>query len=206
MHKSMVRPAFVQPEDLLDKLYKAWISHKIEELPLEEQRILERMEYADGKLRDGGTGSLYRNLVEDMVEKFKDQGLSKRTLENDIARAKRFFLSVRPREEKEYARGKSIEWLERLIWKAEAAEDFRAAALLMKELDEIQNFKKEDPNRPDYDKYERKPILVLSKATDIGLLEVDETELDKLRGSKAAFLSSADIEEIDFEEEDPDGI
>ena len=208
MSKSVLRTSFVQPEDLLDRLFKAWISHKIDRLPQDEQRILERMEYADDKIREGGAGALYRNLVEDMLEKFKAQGLSKRTIENDIARAKKFFASARPREEKEYARGKYIEWLERSYTKAEEAGEFKALAPLMREMKEIQNLHKEDPNRPDYEKWERKPILVLNDATALGVPAIDnlEQELAKLRGSKAAFLEDADIEDVEFEEEDPDGI
>lgn len=208
MAKSLIRPSFIQPEDLLDRLFKAWISHKIDELPNDEQRILERMEYADSKIKEGGVNALYCNLVNDMLEYFKDQKLSKRTIENDIARAKKFFASARPREEKEYARGKYIEWLERSYVKAEAAGEFKALAPMMRELKEIQNLHKEDPNRPDYEKYERKPILVMNDPTKLGLPVIDnlEEELAKLRGSKAAYLDDPDIDDVDFEEGDKDGI
>jgi len=206
MAKSLIRASFIQPEDLLDRLFKAWVAHKIEELPQDEQLILERMEYADAKIKEGGVNALYRNLIEDMLEYFKDQNLTKRTIENDIARAKKFFASARPKEEKEYARGKYIEWLERSYVLAEAAGEFKALAPMMRELKEIQNLHKEDPNRPDYEKYERKPILVMNDPTKLGLPEIEnlEEELAKLRGSKAAYLE--DAEEVDFEEGDDDGV
>ncbi|MGN8055647.1 hypothetical protein ACTJKN_05190 [Pedobacter sp. 22163] len=203
-----IRSSFVQPEDLLDRIYKAWLAHAIDKLPEVEQKVLERMEYADRKLTKGGVGSMYFNLLDDMEQYFKEHGVSRRTLENDISRAKKFFLSARPREDKEYARGKSIQWLERLIWKAEEECDFRAAALLMKELDEIQGFKREDPNLPDYEKFEIQPILVISDPTQLGVPQIEnlEEELAKLRGSRAQFLSQLDMEDAQLEEEeDSDG-
>jgi hypothetical protein len=95
----------------------------------------------------------------------------------------------RPREEKKYARGKYIEWLERSYVAAEAAEDFRSLGPIMREIKEVSNLHKEDPNRPDYEKWECPPILVTSSAVDVGLPVIDnlEEELAKLRGSKACF-------------------
>jgi len=207
-NRPAIRPAFVQPEDLLDRIYKAWLAHRIEDLPLDEQKVLERMEYADAKLCEGGVGSQYRNLLNDMEEKFKEHQITRRTLENDIARAKKFFLSARPREDKEYARGKTIQWLERLIWKAEEELDFKAAAVLIRELNEIQNFKKDDPNLPDYLKVNRQPILVLSDPVALGIPAIEnmDEELRKLRGSQIDFLNQQDIEEAELDEEGDDGI
>lgn len=206
MSKTLLRPSFIQPEDLLDKLYKAYLADKIEELPEQEQKVLERMEYADAKLREGGSVSRYSNLVNDMLHFFKGHNVTRRTIENDIARAKRFFLSARPREEKEYGRGKHIEWLERVIVEAREAGEFRALPGLFRELKDYQGYMKEDPNRPDYENFERKPILVITDPKQIGVPEIEnlEEELAKLRGSKKDYMSAFGAEDVEFEEEQLD--
>lgn len=180
MSGGVVRAKDIIIEDCLDRIYKAWISHKIDDMSMEDQWLLERMEYAEGKLKEGGEGSRFRNLVEDMYEYFRHHDVQKpvtrRTIENDIARAKRFFVIARPREEKEFARGKSIEWLERLIWKAEEAGDFRAAAAFIKELDDIQAFKKEDIERPDYSVLQPPPMMLIIDPSAIGVPVIDDLE------------------------------
>lgn len=106
MSRGMIRAKDIQPDDVLDRIFKAWIRHKVdEELSLQDRWILERMEYIDARLSEGGTRAIFSNLVEDVYENFKAHNITKRTIETDIARTKRFFLVVRPRDDKEYAKG-----------------------------------------------------------------------------------------------------
>ena len=205
MSRGLIRSKDIIVDDVLDKLYKAWIAHKLDDLELQDRWLLERMEYADAKLREGGEMSRYGNLVKDIQQKYKHHapgnalGLSTRTIESDIARAKRFFLSVRPREDKEYARGKSIEWLERLIWKAETAGEFKAAAAFIKELDEIQGFKKDDIDLPDYEAVQPAPVMIVTDLTQLDIPVIDdlENELRLLNLPKAVYRNTQSIEEAD---------
>lgn len=200
-----MRASQIHPEELLDRIFKAWITDKIEELPPAEQKILERMEYADKKIRHGGKGSMYRNLLADMTQKFKEHEVTSRTLENDIQRAKRFFLSAYTREDKEYARGVHIEWLKRFIWKAEALDDFRSVAALMKEKSDVEALKTQDVILPDYSKLHRQPILVITNATELGVPEIEnlEEELAKLRKPKTGLkFDSEEIEDAEIVKDD----
>lgn len=174
--KSLIRGKDIQPDDALDRIFKAWVSDKIEDLDLQDKWLLERMEYADAIMREGGERSRYNNLVAEMQAYFKHMALTKRTFENDIARAKRFFLATRPREDKEYARGVHIEWLNRLIWKAEDASDFRAAAALMKEKGDVEAFKKVELELPDLNAVQPPPVIITMNPQDIGLPEIENLE------------------------------
>jgi hypothetical protein len=77
----------------------------------------------------------------------------------------------------------------------------------MKEYNEIQGLKKDDPNLPEYDKVGIQHIFVTGKPTDMGVPEIAnfEKEMALLRGSKADFLSQLDIEEAELDSEDEDG-
>jgi hypothetical protein len=174
--KSLIRGKDIQPDDALDRIFKAWVTDKTHELTLQDTWLLERMEYADAIMREGGERSRYTMMVNEMMAFFKHQNLTKRTIENDIARAKRFFLATRPREDKEYARGIHLEWLHRLIWKAEDAGDFRAAAALMKEKGEIEAFKKVEMDLPDMNAIQPPPVLITMNPQDIDLPVIENLE------------------------------
>lgn len=191
----------IQPEDLLDRLFKAHLADKIDCLPSDEQKILKRMEYADELIRSGGKFMSYKNLVKQMAVKFKADEVTKRTLENDIARAKRFFLSRYKREDKEYARGVRVEWLDRLAAKAEKAGDFKASVAAIKEGNEVLSLKKDDPNLPNYEDLQPPPILIVSNPADIGVPVIDnlEEEIRILNLPKASAMKYAD-EDIEHED------
>lgn len=201
--KSVIRTSKIRPEDLLDRLYKAWATNKIKDLPQDEQDILERMEFADDLIRSGGRYMFYKNVLTDMQAKFPD--VCKRTVENDIQRAKRFFLSKWKRDDKEYARGIRVEWLNRIAAKAEEDGEYIAAIAAIKEGNELLALKQDDPDLPAYDQVERQPILVMNDATKMGLPAIDPRELEKLRMSKALYLDAEDVEvEEDEQEADDD--
>lgn len=201
--KSNLRASFIQPEDELDRIYKAWLADKLDDLSLRDKWLLERMEYANKLLREGGKRSMYKNMVKDMLQYFKHHDVTSRTIDNDIARAKRFFLVAQPREDKEFAKGVHIEWLKRFIWKAEKKGDMKAVAMLMREKAEVEALKKDDIELPDYDKLQRQPILIITDLADINMPVIPnlEEELKKLRMSKSEYLK-ANSEDIDYEEVD----
>jgi hypothetical protein len=178
----LIRAKDIIVDDVLDKIYKAYIGHKTETLVLQDQWLLERMEYADAKIREGGEASRPKNLIPEMQQYFKHHAigdanaLSTRTIENDIARAKRFFLSARPREDKEYAKGKYIEWGEKMLAKYERENDNIAWNILYNTLCKVQGFDKEDIERPDYAAIQPAPIFVVSDPADIGVPVIDDLE------------------------------
>ena len=200
--KTMVRASMVQPEDLEDRLYKAYISNKLDTLPDVERKVLERMEYADDLIRSGGKYMVYKNVVNEMISHFLDHEIVKRTIENDIARAKRFFLSNYKKEDKEYARGVRIEWLNKIAEEAREDGDFRSAVAAIKEGNDCLGLKKEDIDLPDYTKIERQPILIISDPALIKLPMIEnlEEELRKLRSAKSSFMKDA-VEDVEFTEE-----
>lgn len=195
----LMRAKNVQADDVLDRIFKAWLAHKLEDMPLQEIWLLERMEYADALIREGGARSIYKNMVEDMRQKFKHMEVTRRTIENDIARAKRFFLSARPRDEKEYARGKYIEWGEKMMWEAHEGGDSKAAAAFFKELGTIQEFKKEDIERPEYESVQPPPMMIIMDPAAIGVPVIDnlEEEIRILTKPKGVNRNTDNIDEAD---------
>jgi hypothetical protein len=176
MSRGMIRAKDVIVDDVLDRIFKAWLAHKIEDLSLQDRWILERMEYIDACLKEGGVRSIYKNLVEDVYQAFACHDITRRTIETDIARTKKFFLTTRPREDKDYARGKYIEWGQRKLWKLDAEGDNLGYIMLYKELSKLEGFHKEDIERPDYDSVQPPPIMVVVNPADIGVPLIDNLD------------------------------
>jgi hypothetical protein len=171
-----------QRDDALDRIYKAWLAHRIEEdLTLEYIWILERMEYIDARLRHGGKRAVYKNLVEDTYEYFKkDQGISRRTIETDIARTKRFFLVTRPRTDKEYGRGMRIEQGNRMLAKFEKQGKGKEWVMLYKELNNLEGYYDKELDVPVMAEVQPPPLMVVMDPTQIGVPGIDNLE-DEIR-------------------------
>ncbi|MHB8209103.1 hypothetical protein [Mucilaginibacter sp.] len=197
MSGGMMRGKFIQPEDVLDRIYKAWIEHKIDDLALQDRWILERMEYIDAILTEGGKRAVYKYLIEDVYEAFKAHDITRRTIETDIARAKKFFLATRPREDKDYAKAKYIQWGELQLADYKARKQDKAWNALYKELGEIQGFKKDDIDAPDYSLLQPVPVMVVINPVDLGvpeILNLDE-ELRLLNLPKSKIRDNDQFEE-----------
>jgi hypothetical protein len=198
----LIRGRDIKADDVLDRIFKAWIEHKIGDLELNDRWILERMEYIDARLKEGGERSRYKNVVEDTYEAFKCHDITKRTIETDIARTKRFFLTTRPRTDKEYARGMYIEWGQKKLWKLDEDGSDKAYVALFNKLTDLEGFNKEDIERPDYDAIQPPPMMVIMDPAQIGVPVIDnlEEEIRILNLPKAKPRNTKNIEEA----EDPD--
>lgn len=199
MSRSLIRAKDIIVDDVLDRIFKAWIAHKIDDLSLQDRWILERMEYIDAILKEGGIRSIYKNLVEDAYEAFKSHDITRRTIESDIARTKRFFLTTRPREDKDYARGKYIEWGQRKLWTLDEEKDNLGFIMLYKELLKLEGFHKEEIERPDYDAVQPPPVMIVTEPTDIGVPFIDnlDDEIRLLNMPKAVYRNTDTIPEAD---------
>ncbi|WP_432328913.1 hypothetical protein ACRQ5D_10855 [Mucilaginibacter sp. P25] len=193
-----------QRDDALDRIYKAWLSHTIEEdLSLQDLWILERMEFIDARLRYGGKRAIYKNLVEDTYEYFKGtHGITRRTIESDIARTRRFFLVTRPRADKEYGRGIAIEQGRRMLAKMEKAEKFKEWAILYKELNHLEGFYDKDIDVPNMAEIQPPPLMVVMDPGQIGIPVIDnlDEEIRILSIPKSKPRNADNIEDVEAED------
>lgn len=145
------------PEDTpLDRIYKAFVSHKLDQLSDSDKAILTRITEIDkqitarkpvektirGKVVAYSRPYQYKELCEWVVERFD---VSHRQAYIDIDMSKRFFLSCETRDDKEYARGQRIVIGNELMFEAAAQGDYKSAAAFFKELNEISGLKRIDP-------------------------------------------------------------
>jgi len=190
-----------QRDDALDRIYKAWLAHRIEEdLDLQDLWILERMEFIDARLRHGGKRAMYKNIVEDTYEYFKKtHGITRRTIETDIARTRRFFLVTRPRTDKEYGRGISIEVGKRMLAKLEKYGKFKEWVLLYKELNSLEGFYDKDIEVPNMQEIQPPPLMVVMDPSQIGVPSIDnlEDEIRILSTPKSASRNTDHIEDAE---------
>lgn len=199
MNRGLIRGRDIIVDDVLDRIFKAWITHTIDDLSLQDRWILERMEYIDALLKEGGEGARYKNVVEFTYQAFKAHDITRRTIETDIARTKRFFLTTRPREDKEYAKGKYIEWGEKKLAQLDRERDHKEWNKLFKELGELQGFKDEDIDAPDYSLLQPPPLMVTTDAADIDVPVIDnlEEEMRILRIPKANKRNTDNIDDAE---------
>ncbi|KAA8483757.1 hypothetical protein BDE36_1779 [Arcticibacter tournemirensis] len=179
----LLKPRDIKPETTYDVILKAYLENKIDELPEDQQKMLERWKKADSLLRSGelvkkGNNEITRpynisRLTDYLVSHYK---VSVRTARADIAHAKRFFLSTYDRDEKEYARGVMIEWGEELFFEARSMGDYKAAAAIFKTLSEIKGIYNDDPDLPDYSKIQIPQLVIVDDPSELGFEKVENVE------------------------------
>jgi hypothetical protein len=205
MSGGLIRRKDIIVDDVLDRIYKAWISHTVDEdLDVADRFLLERMEYIYARLAHGGKRALYKNLVEDTYQAFNAshdviRSVTRRTIETDIARTKRFFLVARPRDEKEFGRGIAIEQGKRMLAKFEKAGKGKEWVALFKEVNALEGFHKEDLILPEYDSVQPPPLMVMTDPGDIGVPVIAnlEEELRLLRIPKKTNRNTDNIDEAE---------
>uniref|UniRef100_F4C2D4 Uncharacterized protein n=1 Tax=Sphingobacterium sp. (strain 21) TaxID=743722 RepID=F4C2D4_SPHS2 len=222
-----LNPKNIRPETALDRILKAWLANKIDELRQDDKNLLERMEEIDRRIKAGYvveepriaslTGSPYihtfkrpfrkKELAEWVMQRFK---VSSRQAYADIDASNHFFLNTVSRDEKEFAKGVYIEWGEEMMARAHSEGDHRAAAAFFKELNKMRGFDKQDSDIFDLSKWQPEEPVLIDDPTVLGFpaLEEDEEVIKArlLKSFKADFIEklSEDAEEIDEEEDDPD--
>jgi hypothetical protein len=199
-----VRPGDIKGNTVYDIILKAWLGHKLTELPDEQRKMLERWEQADRLLRNGEMVTLVTEdgpvqkhgrfnvsrVVEWLKEKYK---VSTRTAYEDVHNAKRFFLSLEGRPEKEYERAVAITFGEALLERCEEKGDLKAAAALFKELNKIKGLHEQSIDAPDYAEFQPPKLVITSDPTELGFEKVenpDEIVKRILGESRQSFLES----------------
>ncbi len=154
----LLKPKDIKAETPFDVILKAWLEHKVEDLPETLSKMLERWKQVNVMLRNGyivkvGKNNItrpykYNEVAAYIVEYYH---VSYRTAYDDIANAKRFFLPVQTKDEKEFGRGVLIEWCERLMLEAASLYDYKSAASFAKLVAEMKGLLKDDIDVPAYD-------------------------------------------------------
>lgn len=187
MSKGLIRSSDIKGNTSYDVILRAWLDHKVHELPAELSGMIERWQMVDQLIRKGEllqkvteTGIIdytkrfnYSDLVEWLIEKYK---ISSRTAYEDIRNAKRFFLSCEGRGDLEYARGVSIEHGEQMMWAAFESGDFDAASKFFKELNVIKGLHEPLLDTPDYAEFTPPEFVIVSDPTELGFEKIDNQE------------------------------
>ena len=177
---SFLRPKDVKGTTVLDRILKAFLSNKLDQLSPADQYVLERITEIDNRYRAGYTvmGVEFDETlgIEKQVEKYtrpyRKMELAKWQMERfkvsmsqayeDIRMAQQFFLTFESRPDKEFARGQMIYWGEDAAARAQADGDHRAAAAFFKELVKIKQLDRhEDSKFNPEDLNPIRPIIVM---------------------------------------------
>lgn len=199
-----IRPGDIKGNTAQDIVLKAWLSHKLDELPDEYKNMLKRWEQADRLLRDGEMVTLVtedgpvqkhgRFNVSKVVEWLKEKyDISTRTAYEDIHNAKKFFLSMEGRPEKEYERAIAVTFGEALMERCEEKGDMKAAVALFKELNKIKGLHEQSVDVPDYAEFQPPNLVITADPTELGFEKVenpDEIVKRILGESRQNFLES----------------
>lgn len=200
MNGGLLRPRDIIVDDALDRIYKAWVAHRVDEdLDLADRWLLERMEFIDARLMEGGERSRYTNVLEETYQEFNkvDKSITRRTIESDIARTKRFFLSTRPRTDKDYAKGMAIKHAERMLDILEEKGKYKEWVALTKHLDnELHGFNKEELDLPDYQAVQPPPMMMIMNPGDVGIPLIDDLD-EELRILKAPKKENRNTDNIE---------
>lgn len=201
----MIRASDVQGDTAYDVILRAWLAHKVDDLPADKQNMLLRWQKVDALIRQGelvrqveDDGSLvtvkkrynFSGLVEWLRENFK---VSARTAYEDIKNAKRFFLCCEGREDIEYSRGVMIEWGEHMMHTAFENGDFDGASKFFKELNKIKGLHETRVDLPDYSEFVPPSFVITTDPTELGFEKidnVDEVVARILNEKRSGFLDS----------------
>lgn len=226
----VIRAKHVRDNTVVDRILKAFLSNKLDQLSAEDKFVLERISEVDARIRAGYTVVPTRwddNLgvdVEDHTRKFirpyrKKElaewqmarfGVSMAQAYIDIDMAERFFLTTETKKDKEFARGLQIYWGEEAMARAYADGDYRAAAAFFKELNKIKGLDTFEDDTPELKDFRPIEQIIVSDASGLGFDKIDNP--DALRASLLKSLKKSTVidrmieeaEDVDFVEEGDD--
>ena len=209
----LLNPRHIKAETSFDIILKAWLDHKVEQLPENLQNMLTRWRKADALMRNGtlvkkGKKEVtqpytFQKLADYLVEEYK---VSYRTAYDDIANAKRFFLSTYTKDDKDFARGVMIEWGEKFMFDCIAEGDRATALGFYKAINELKGLLKEDQDRPDYQNINLPVYNIVADPSELGFPKVDNPDeavariLAKRKKNKIDQIIS-ESENVDFTED-----
>lgn len=222
---SNLRPKDVKGSTVLDRILKAFLSNKLDDLSEDDAFVLERITEVDNRLRKGYivseprisvlTGETYQHsynrpyrkkeLAEWQIAQF---GVSLSQAYMDIQMAEKFWLTTESRPDKEFARGMMIHWGEDAMAKAQADGDHRAAAAFYKEVAKIRGLDKPDVegfNPEDF--HPIRPVIV-ADPSELGFPLVENSDMvvaNLLKELKKGVIEKIAEDAEEIEGEDIDG-
>lgn len=179
----IVSPRGIKPETNYDIIWKAYVEHRIHELPIELQEQAKRWKRCNALLIDGQTLKKgkdeiirpyrYNQLVEFLVEEF---GISHNTARNDIKHTKRFFAVEETRDEKNFGKGIYLEWLERWMFECAGKGDHKSAAAYAKLIKEVRGYDRVDEDAPKYDEIQIPHLEIVVDPSELGFEKIENPD------------------------------
>lgn len=211
---NLLKPRNIKIETTYDAILKAFLAGKISELPQDQQNMLIRWKKADALMRDG---TLVKKGKKDIVQPYTfnkladylvaEYGISYRTAYDDIASAKRFYLSTYSKSDKDFARGLMIEWGTKFMFEAAGEGDKKSAHAFYKTLCEIQELMIKDQDKPEYETINLPHFNLVADPSELGFPKLEDPDaavariLAKRKRDKIDLIIS-ESETIDFIEQD----
>lgn len=218
---SLIRAKDVDIDGPLGRIYKAFLSNKVDQLRATDKALLTRMRRVDTLVREkklheekryNSEGVQFpfsfrrpykkREIVEWLQSEF---GVSIRQAYLDVEMAQRFFHSFETSQDREIARGMAIETGEEMMARAEAAGDFRAAAAFYKELNQIKQLRTFQMDLLDPSEYIPTDPILVDDPSKLGFPALDEPVEDVkarlMKKLKKGFIETMveDAETVDDE-------
>ena len=210
----LIKPKNIKTKTTYDVILKAHLENKIDQLPTDQQKMLERWRQANALMRDGALVTkgdkqitvpyTFGKLADFLVTEYK---ISYRTAYDDIKHAKKFFATAYTKDDKDFARGVMIEWGEKFMFEAASDGDYKSAAAFYKALSEIKGLLKDDQERPDYENINLPSFNLVVDPSELGFAKVENPEeavariLAKRKKNKIDQIIS-ESETINFTEHD----
>jgi hypothetical protein len=184
----LLKVSDVKGDTAYDHILRAWIGHKVEQLPTHLASILERWQAVDKLYKQGIVTHMvsdegvpydkmqrfsWRGIVEWLRQNF---GISARQAYDDIYNAKRFFLIAETKTDIQYNRGAAIEQGRMMQWAAFDAGRFEAAAMFFKETNKVEGLHEHAAETPDYADFEPPKFILTTDPTELGFEKIEDQE------------------------------
>lgn len=213
---NLLKPRNIKVETTYDVILKAFLGGKLLDLPEDQKKMLDRWRMANALMRDGklvkkGKREIvipynFSKVADFLVNEFS---ISYRTAYEDIASAKRFFLPVYTKGDKDFAKGVMIEWGDKLMWEAAGNGDYKSAAAFFKTLAEIKGVLKDDQELPDYANINLPAFNLVADPSFLGFpkLEDPDAAVDRIMAKRKKDKIDqiiSESESVEFTEENGD--
>ncbi|MCX2473565.1 hypothetical protein OQZ33_04390 [Pedobacter sp. MC2016-05] len=184
MLANLIRPRDIQVEDKFDKILKAYLDGKIDQLPKDLQDSLTRWEMINGMLRQGekikkGKVKYYRPYNYGTLAKFitATYNVSIRTAYDDIKSTKRFYAIEETKDDNDFAKGLFLEKLEERSAYCHAKGDFKSAAAFDKMIMTIRKWDKEpEADLPKYAELQLPTLILVADPSELGFPKIENPD------------------------------
>lgn len=181
---SLIKPRDIKIEDKFDKILKAHLSGKIDDLPDDLKQVLERWRFVKGCLSKGhlvkkGKKEIYLpykydDLVDFLVQEFK---ISTRTAYDDIKATKRFYAFDDSKADNDFAKGLFLEKLEEMMWDSYANGDRMSASAFSAQIIKIRQWDKPtDVEMPKYAEMQIPTLIIVDDPSELGFPKIENPE------------------------------